>query len=164
MGASYVSPSAKPLAPIHPAFGGIHRSLERNVNADNGKPVEEKQNTNYRKGGRPRKPDKRDQQLAVMCTPSERREIESKAENLCISVSHYLREAGLRTEVVMHIRQLPKEILLLTGTLNHAAANLNQIARKRNQNDELNALERAQLQSLRTELSRIATTIKQYFK
>jgi len=126
--------------------------------------VEEVQKTNYRKGGRPRKPDKRDQQLAVMCTRTEREIIESKAGNLFISVSQFLREAGIKAEVVMRVKQIPREILLLTGTLNHLAANLNQIARKRNQNDELNALERAQLQSLRTELARIAATIKLYFK
>ncbi len=33
----------------------------------------------------------------------------------------------------------------MTGTFNHIAANLNQIAKKRNSGEELNALERASL-------------------
>lgn len=59
---------------------------------------------------------------------------------------------------------LPKEILQFTGTLNHLAANLNQIAKKRNQLDELNALERAQLQQLSTMVKQLAMDIKNHLK
>jgi hypothetical protein len=120
---------------------------------------------NYsRKGGRPKKIIKRDQQLAVMCTVVERFVIVSKAEKLQISLSQFLREMGLKGQVNLNRKSIPKEILLLSGTLNHVAANLNQIAKKRNQGEELNALERAQLQSLRTELSTIAVTLKEHYK
>lgn len=44
------------------------------------------------------------------------------------------------------------------------AANLNQIAKIRNQPEELNALERAQLQQLRTELAILAADIKKHFQ
>lgn len=120
---------------------------------------------NYsRKGGRPKKVIKRDQQLAVMCTMVERFVIVSKAEKLQIPVSNYLREMGLKGQVNLKQKAIPKEILLISGTLNHVAANLNQIAKKRNQHEELNALERAQLQSLRTELNSIAAILKEHYK
>ena len=116
-----------------------------------------------RKGGRPKKIIKRDEQLAVMCTLVERIVIVSKARKLQISVSEFLRELGLKGQVNLNRKAIPKEILLISGTLNHVAANLNQIAKKRNQHEELNALERAQLQSLKTELSTLAATLKEHY-
>jgi hypothetical protein len=44
------------------------------------------------------------------------------------------------------------------------AANLNQIAKKRNQLDELNALERAQLNQLSLSVKQLTKDIKNYFK
>ena len=48
----------------------------------------------------------------------------------------------------MLVKTIPKEVLMLSGALNHVGALLNQVAKKRNSNDELNALERADLKLL----------------
>ena len=61
-------------------------------------------------------------------------------------------------------RALPKEVLQLTGTLNHRAANFNQIAKKRNGIDELDAFERAELMVQSGQVKRLAEEIKSHFK
>jgi len=101
-----------------------------------------------KKGGRPPKAVKRDQLLGVKCTLIERRAIEAKARSANLTVSEYLREMGMTGKIDMRQKALPKEVLRLTGDMNHAAANINQIAKKRNQGDDLNALDRAKLQEL----------------
>lgn len=99
-----------------------------------------------KKGGRPPKAVKKNQLLGVKCSLIERRAIEAKARSVNLSVSEYLRQMGLTGKIDRAERALPKEVLLLTGTLNHLAANMNQVAKKRNSFEELNALERAALQ------------------
>ncbi len=54
----------------------------------------------------------------------------------------------------MAIKAVPKEALALCRALNHAGALLNQIAKKRNSNDELDALERADLALLQLKIKR----------
>ena len=112
------------------------------------------------KGGRPKKPIKRDEQLAVMCNKMERTVITHNARLVNQTISEFLRNLGLHRKIDIQKKVLPKEVLLLTATLNHIAANLNQIAKKRNQNDELNALERAQLQQLSGDVKQLAIDIK----
>ena len=90
------------------------------------------------KGGRPKKAIKKDQLLGVKCSLLERKVIEYKARENNISVSEYLRKLGLSGKIDMKMKTLSKEILQFKGTLNHLAANLNQVAKKRNMNDELN--------------------------
>ena len=80
------------------------------------------------------------------------------------SVSEFLRNLGLNGKIVSLKKALPKEVLLFTATLNHLAANMNQIAKKRNQNDELNALERAELQHLAGGVKDLASEIKIYLQ
>jgi hypothetical protein len=116
------------------------------------------------KGGRPLKADKRSHQLAVMCTTDERKQIEAKAMAANTSVSEFLRKIALLGQVDRKIKVLPQEILLFTATLNHLAANMNQIAKKRNQNDELNAIERASLDNLSLQIKKLATDIKNYLQ
>jgi len=115
-----------------------------------------------KKGGRPKKPVCRDQQLAVMCTSYEREIIEDKAKKCRMSNSEFLRTLGLKGQVGIQIKTLPKEILLFTATLNHLAANMNQVAKKRNKNDELNAIERAELTILSSHIKRLSEDIKKY--
>lgn len=81
------------------------------------------------KGGRPKKVDKRDQQLAVMCTAGERKIIADKAKQAGLSISEYLRDLGIKSQVIARARALPQEVLKLMGALNHMAANVNQIAK-----------------------------------
>ena len=116
------------------------------------------------KGGRPGKADKRNQLLGVKCTLAEREVIESRAKLVALTVSEYLREMGLTGNIDMRKKALPKEVLVLKATLNHTAANLNQIAKKRNGFEELNALERAGLQYLSRQLIQLVMDIKNYIK
>ncbi|MES2330725.1 MAG: mobilization protein [Bacteroidota bacterium] len=112
------------------------------------------------KGGRPKKEIKKDQLLGVKCSIVERKVIENKAKQVGVSVSEYLRKLGLSGKIDMKLKIVSKEILLFTATLNHLAANLNQIAKKRNSNDQLNAIERAQLEQLSRVNKQLAQDIK----
>ncbi|MFW0736445.1 plasmid mobilization protein [Flavobacterium sp. T12S277] len=114
------------------------------------------------RGGRPKKAVKRDQLMAIKCTLYERKIIEAKAKKLNLSVSEYLREIGLTSEIDYRNKALPKEILSFTGVLNHMAANLNQIAKKRNSNDELSPLERAELKVQSGQVKDLAVQIKNF--
>lgn len=117
-----------------------------------------------RKGGRPKKAIKCDQKLTLMCTLIERKVIEAKTRLASLTVSEYLRIIALGGKIDRRQKVLPKEVLALTATLNHLAANVNQIAKKRNGIDELNALERAELDYLSRELKALANDIKNYLK
>lgn len=116
------------------------------------------------KGGRPRKEITRCHQLAVLCTPEERRNIEGKAKCLNVSISEFLRTIGLDSKATVKPKTLPSEVLLLTGTLNHLAANINQIAYKRNVDDQLNAIERAELNFLAQQIKALSEQIKTHLK
>ena len=116
------------------------------------------------KGGRPTKAVKRAEQLAVMCTTIERMVIAHRAKTVNLTISEFLRNLGLNSKIDIQKKVLPKEVLLFTATLNHLAANLNQVAKKRNQNDELNAIERAELQHLSSNFKQLAVDIKNYLK
>jgi hypothetical protein len=120
--------------------------------------------TYHKKGGRPRKAVTKNQQLAVMCTLEERKLIEEKAETANMSKSEYLRTIGLSGKIDIKIKVLPKEVLFFTATLNHLAANMNQIAHKRNCNDELTEVERAELNALSQQVKGLASDIKFYLK
>jgi hypothetical protein len=112
------------------------------------------------KGGRPKKAIKKDQLLGVKCSLMERKIIESKAALSNTTVSEYLRKLGLSGKIDMKVKAISNEILQFKGTLNHIAANLNQVAKKRNMNDELNAIERASLDHLSKEIKRLVLDIK----
>lgn len=116
------------------------------------------------KGGRPRKETRRDQQLAVMCSMTERKLIEAKARMANVSISEFLRTIAVNGQIGRRTKVLPKEVLLFTATLNHMAANMNQVAKKRNQHDELNELERSNLQMLSTDIKKLAEIIKNYLR
>ncbi|RZJ98701.1 MAG: mobilization protein [Flavobacterium sp.] len=116
------------------------------------------------KGGRPRKEVKRSEQLAVMCTMVERTIIEQKAKIANVSVSEFLRALGLKGQVDIGKKALPKEVLQGIANVNHIAANVNQIARKRNSFDELNPIERAELQYIVGQLKQFINDFKNYFK
>lgn len=106
---------------------------------------------------------KRDQLLVLKCALAERDLIRTKANNAHLSISEYLRELGLTGKIDMRKKALPGEVLFLTALLNHMAANLNQIARKRNSNDELTVLERADLKTQSMRLKELSGQIKNHF-
>ena len=116
------------------------------------------------KGGRPTKQHKRRQLLAAMCTPLEKKMIEINAQRVGLTVSEFLRDLGLKNRIQVKIKSLPKPVLELKGTLNHTAANINQLARKRNSGDELNALERALLNQCVREIQGLVNTINSYLQ
>jgi hypothetical protein len=116
------------------------------------------------KGGRPLKEVRQDRFIGVKCSLIEKTLLREKAKILGLTVSEYLRETGLKGQAVSKIKTLPAEVLQLTGTLNHLAANLNQIAKKRNGIEQLDALERAGLEVQSRDLKRLAETIKNYLK
>jgi hypothetical protein len=121
-------------------------------------------NHTRKKGGRPKKAVRKDQLLGVKCSLVERKAIEARAKSVNLSVSEYLRKMGLTGKIDKREYAFPKEVLLLTGTLNHLAANLNQIAHKRNRQEELNAVERAALQHDAGTVRQLAKDIKSYLK
>lgn len=116
------------------------------------------------KGGRPAKVIKRNKLLGVKCSIIEKKVIELKAKNSGLTVSEFLRELGLTGKIDMRKIALSKEILQFIGTLHHLAANMNQVAKKRNQNDELNAIERARLQQDCLVVKQLASDIKNCLK
>ncbi|TDH23980.1 mobilization protein [Segetibacter sp. 3557_3] len=126
--------------------------------------MEEQDKSRRSKGGRPGKEVKREALLGVKCTKTERFVIKAKAEKAQLTVSEYLRQMGINGKIDMLKRALPPEVLRLTGTLNHMAANLNQIAKKRNSFEELNAIERAELQYLSGQVKQLAIDIKNYLQ
>lgn len=114
------------------------------------------------KGGRPKVAVKRKEHIAVMCTIIERKVIEVNAKRAGFTLSEFLRELGVKGKVNHKVKTLPKEVLQLKATFNHVAANLNQIARKRNKGEDLNALDRALLnQEVRT-LQTLTHAIQEY--
>ncbi len=121
-------------------------------------------NSHANKGGRPKKPEHLDQKLTVMCTRFDVITIRYYAKEFSLTVSEYLRVLGLKRQVDRKVKALPKEVLQLIGTLNHLAANINQIAHKRNRGDDLNAFERAELMLLAGEIKEMAKTIKAALK
>ncbi|MEP6466340.1 MAG: mobilization protein [Parafilimonas sp.] len=120
--------------------------------------------TKKQKGGRPKKQVKQDEFIGIKCSLSEKEILKQKAETAGLRLSEFLRESALRGQAVRQIKTIPKEVLLFTATLNHLAANLNQVAKKRNSNDELNAIERADLQVLSIRIKQLANDIKNYFR
>jgi len=127
-------------------------------------PTKATTSSNRNKGGRPTKEIKRNKFLGVKCTSLEKFLIKTNAKYSGLTVSEYLRELGMNGKIDMPKIIVPKEILQVTGTLNHMAANLNQIAKKRNQLDELNALERAQLNQLSISVKQLTKDIKNHLK
>jgi len=99
-----------------------------------------------------------------MCSIIEKKLIQANARKVNIRPSIYLRELGLKPDFKFKLRALPKEVLRLTGTINHMAANLNQIARKRNKGEDLNAMDRALLNKEVRTLENLVADIRSYLE
>ncbi|SDH74326.1 plasmid mobilization protein [Mucilaginibacter sp. P25] len=161
-------PCRNSLAPLHAiAFGGIRKEFIKTdlcfISLDFKVSQMEKETQKVRvvnKGGRPKAQIKRDCQLTVMCNIIEKKMIQANAKRARTNVSIYLRQVGLNGRIT--VKTLPKEVLQFTGTLNHMAANLNQIARKRNKGEDLNTLDRALLNQEVRGLQSIVKEVKNY--
>jgi hypothetical protein len=119
-----------------------------------------KKNMKKNKGGRPEKVIKKNKLLGVKCSILEQVEIRQKAKQYNLSVSQYLRELGLKHKVI--IRTLPSEVIAFQIKLTNLGSNLNQISKKRNMNNQLNAIERAELKNISNELLELVNTIRNY--
>jgi hypothetical protein len=118
---------------------------------------------NKNKGGRPKKTVTRHYRLRVACNLSEWEIIELKAKTAQLTVSEYLRAVALNSHVDIKQKTLPKEVLSLTGTLNHTAANLNQFAKLNNRGYNFNAPEREECKVLINTIEQVVTEMKAYF-
>jgi hypothetical protein len=116
------------------------------------------------KGGRPKVSLKRNACLTVMCNSIEKKLIQLNARKINTSASVYLRELGLKGTIKVKLKTLPKEVLQFTGTLNHMAANLNQIARKRNSGEDLNAMDRASINQEVRAVQKLVEGVEAYLK
>ncbi|MBL7709144.1 MAG: plasmid mobilization relaxosome protein MobC, partial [Chitinophagaceae bacterium] len=96
----------------------------------------------------------------VMCTLEERNLIEQKAKQANSPVSVWLRALALKGQTGSTKKSIPKEILLFTATLNHLAANINQLTKKHNQYDLFSDAEIDQLKSLITDVKQLTIAIK----
>jgi hypothetical protein len=126
------------------------------------KSKKDKKPRSVNKGGRPKVSLKRSNHLTVMCTIMEKKIIQMNARKAGTNISVFLRTLGLNERI--KVKTLPKEVLQLTGTLNHVAANLNQIARKRNGVDELDAMDRALLNQEVRSLQGLVKAVKTYLE
>lgn len=126
------------------------------------KSKKDKKPRSVNKSGRPKASLKRSNHLTVMCTIMEKKIIQMNARKAGTNISVFLRTLGLNERV--KVKTLPKEVLQLTGTLNHVAANLNQIARKRNGVDELDAMDRALLNQEVRSLQGLVKAVKTYLE
>lgn len=125
----------------------------------------EQENTQIgNKGGRPRKTIKRNIALTVKCSITEKIIISNKAKAAHKTVSEYLRAIGMTGNPVMLVKTIPADVLKFSAALNHVGALLNQMAKKRNSNDELNAFERADLKLLLMQIKEILVAIKTVVK
>lgn len=113
-----------------------------------------------KKGGRPKKPIKRNHRLRVACTTFEAELIKSKAQKVQLTISEFLREAALNSQVTSRQKTLPKEVLAFTANLNHLAANINSLAYKNNAAQAFNAFERTELKQLVADVMQLAQDIK----
>jgi hypothetical protein len=116
------------------------------------------------KGGRPKKTIKKDCRVSVRCSHIQRKAIQAKARSVNYSVSEFLLKMGLTGKIDRKEKVLPKEVLQLIGTFNHLAANLNQIAKKRNGIEPLTAYDRADLLVQSGSLKQLSEAIKNYLK
>ncbi len=97
--------------------------------------MEEKGKIN--KGGRPKLEKKRDKRVVVRFYEHEYEDIQRKAIRLNCSLAELLREAALNVKVLE--KKDPKELMDVKIELRKIGANVNQIARKLNQNTQINS-------------------------
>ncbi|MEI3802343.1 MULTISPECIES: plasmid mobilization protein [unclassified Chitinophaga] len=116
------------------------------------------------KGGRPLKEVRKNIILTFKCSAFEKLVIAQKAKELNLNISEYIRQMSVNGKVDQQVKVFPAEVLALSGTLNHIAANINQVAKKRNKDEDLSMLERVDLQNLVPVLKGIAVDIKNYLR
>ena len=105
------------------------------------------------------KGNRRDQSIRVLCTITEKRYIAARSRSLGFPPAVYLRELGL-TGDGKKPRTLPPPVLAFNGQLAQIIGSLEIISRRRLDGDDLNALERAELQALAKAVKQLMQDIK----
>ncbi|MFT4156183.1 plasmid mobilization protein [Parafilimonas sp.] len=122
-------------------------------------------NINHKnKGSRPKKTIQRSHRLRVACSALELEIIEGKAKQVQLTISEFLREAALNSQIFSRQKTLPKEVLEFTAQLNHLAANVNSLAYKNNAAQIFNAFERLELKQLAADVKQLAQDIKNHLQ
>ena len=120
---------------------------------------------NKNKGGRPKKELVRNHCLRVACDKNELQTIKTKAAQLQLTISEYLRKLGVDSHIdIKQKRVLPKEVLLFTAQLNHLAANINSLSHKNNRGENFNQMEKDGLRLLSQEIQKLANDIKIFIR
>jgi hypothetical protein len=115
---------------------------------------------NSNRKGRLDKIIKMDTILNLKCSADQAIEIRRKSALYNLPLSVYLRQCALLHKP--NIRTLPNDVIVLQTRIHQACSLLNQLARKKNKNEQLTAIERAELSSIRDELHEIVSIIKNY--
>lgn len=126
--------------------------------------MEHVEKQNKHKGGRPKKAMTKDQSITVKCSRFDKQAIKARAKTAGLTSSEYLLQLGRTGQIDTKQKVFPKEVLEYKGLLNHLAANINQIAKKRNSNEVLGAVERANLFSLESQVKEVVSLIKNYLQ
>lgn len=126
--------------------------------------MNEKAANRKNKGGRPTKDIRKSNIITLKCTAYEKLMITIKAKEANLCLSEYIREVCLHGKVENRSKVIPPPVLALTGTLNHMAANLNQVSKKRNSQEQLSDMELEAFRSMALELKAIAAGIKCYLQ
>jgi hypothetical protein len=99
--------------------------------------------------------------VMLRCTPTEKRYIKIRARDAGLSVSVFLRDMGLKDSPEKR-KTLPPEVLAFIGQLSQIIGTLEIIARKRLDNEDLDGLERAELNFRAKEVKILIKDIKSY--
>jgi hypothetical protein len=110
-----------------------------------------------------RQSNRKNKKISLWCTPTEKKYIEIRARKAGFSTSEYIRELGLK-DYLKRPKTLPPEVLAFNGQISQLSASLYLIARRRLNGEDLNALERAELQHLGKELTQLLHLIKTYLQ
>ncbi len=116
------------------------------------------------KGGRPKKPVKKDQVLPVKCSSLEKTIIKGRARSANLSVSQYMREISLTGKIDSKDKTFPKEVLKFLALLHNTASNINQIAKKLNSTGDFTPFLNDQVKFHLGELEKIEEQINSFFQ
>lgn len=126
--------------------------------------MEQVEKRSKNKGGRPKKAIKKGESITVKCCLFDKKAIKARVKTVGLTPSEYLLKLGLTGQIDTRQKVLPKEVLELKALLNHLAANVNQIAKKRNSNEVLDAIDRANLLTLESQVKEVVSQIKNYLQ
>lgn len=99
--------------------------------------------------------------MQFYCSKTEQAYIRGCAKKSGLSMSAYLRRVAIQGFTSKE-KSLPAEVLAFQGQLAHVGGQLEIIARKRLDGDELNALERADLKEVGSSIQEICKELKHH--